>query len=120
MDWTVGTLLPLITLGALGAAVPMAVARRFPDTLKGLAWSLGVSICLLVLAGGLLFVLLYGDRGVELSALASSPGQAVRHFAVLGIKSALVWGPVTALTALTLAQGVEARRAKRLAARDPD
>ncbi len=120
MDFAIATLLPMITLGALGAVVPIALAGRFEDTLGGLWRALAVSVAVLILAGSVLFVLLYGDEGVEVSALGSHPGAAIRHFAALGLKSALVWGPVMALTALVLAQGVERRRGERMAARDQD
>ena len=120
MDFTISTLLPMITLGALGAVLPIALAARFPDTQAGLARALALSVGGLVLAGMILFVLLYRDQGVGLAALAEAPGAALWHFAGLGAKSALVWGPVTALTALVLAQGVERRRGERIAARDRD
>lgn len=120
MDWTIATVLPLVTLGALGWAVPAALAPRFEDSLRGLAKALALSVALLVLAGILLFVLLYGDEGAPLAAVAGQPGEAARHFLVLGLKSSLVWGPVALLTAIGLGQGVEARRGRRVAARDPE
>ena len=119
MDWAISTLLPLLTLGALGAAVPIALARRFPDTLAGLARAMALSVLVLVFVGAALFIVLYGDEGVPPSAAAAKPG-ALAHFLGLGLKSALVWGPVAALTGIGLGQGVEARRARRLAARDGD
>lgn len=120
MDFALSTLLPLITLGALGAFVPIACAGRFEDTLAGLGRALAVSVAVLVVAGSVLFVLLYGDQGVDLAAFTDRPVAAIRHFAGLGLKSTLVWGPVMALTALVLAQGVERRRGQRMAARDRD
>ncbi|MEM0949877.1 MAG: hypothetical protein AAGK37_20940 [Pseudomonadota bacterium] len=114
------TLLPILTLGALGAVVPIGLAGRFKDTLWGLVRALAVSVVVLVLSGSVLFVLIYGDQGVGLDALAASPGPALLHFGALGLKSALVWGPVTALAGLVLAQGVERRRGARMAARDQD
>ncbi len=120
MEFTVSTLLPMMTLGALGAVVPIALAGRFDDTLAGLGRALAVSVLALVVAGSVLFVLLYGDQGVGIADLMARPGAAVRHFVLLGLKSALVWGPVTALAALVLAQGVERRRGERMAARDQD
>ena len=120
MDLTVSALLPLVTLGTLGAVIPAALAPRFPDTLAGLARALLLSVVLLIGAGSLLFILLYRDQGMDLAALASDTGAALWHFSGLGLKSALVWGPVTALTALVLAQGVERRKGERMAARDPD
>lgn len=120
MEFAVSTLLPMITLGALGAVVPIALAGRFEDSLAGLGRALALSGAILILAGSVLFVLLYGDRGAQVSAYAARPGAVLRHFAGLGLKSVLVWGPVMALTALVLAQGVERRRGERMAARDRD
>ena len=120
MDWTLATLLPLITLGALGAVVPMWMARRFEDSLPGLARALAASVGVLVILGSLLFVLLYRDAGADLAAFAARPVETARHFLGLGLKAALVWGPVTALTAIALGQAVEARRGRRMAARDDD
>ncbi len=120
MDWTLATLLPLVTLGALGAIVPIALAPRFPDTQPGLARAIALSVVLLVLSGTILFVMLYSEAGMSPGQLAQRPTDSLRHFLALGLKSALVWGPVTALTALVLAQGVERRRGERMAARDRD
>ena len=120
MDWTLSAILPILTLGALGAVLPVVVARRFPDTLAGLAWAMVLSAGLMVLAGTSLWVLLYRDAGLPLTELAEDPVGAIRHFAGLGFKAGLIWGPIMALVGLGLAQGIEARRGRRMAARDPD
>lgn len=120
MDWTLATVLPLATLGALGWFVPAVLARRFEDSLPGLARALALSVVVLVLAGAALFLSLYSERGLAIGSLADAPTDALRHFLGLGLKASLVWGPVTVLTAIALGQGVERRRGARLAARDPD
>ncbi len=120
MEWTIATTLPILTLGLAGAVLPIALARRFPDTLHGLAQALALSIVLLVLLGSVLFVALYSDAGLSLSRLAERPGQSIRHFVTLGLQAALIWGPILALTAIALGQGTERRRGERMAARDPD
>ena len=120
MEFTLATLLPLLTLGALGWAIPAFTARLFEDTLPGLARALALSALLLILAGTALFLLLYSDIGLDPASLTRDPLGAARHFLGLGLKSALVWAPVLVLTAIALGQGVEARRERRMSARDPD
>ena len=88
-----------------------------PDSHGGLLIALCLSALGLILAGGGLFFWLYAsDLGVE----ATTTMGAARHFAGLGLRVALVWGPVLALSALVLAMGVERRRGERMAARDTD
>lgn len=120
MDWTFATLLPIVTLGALGAVVPILFARRFPDTLGGLGRALALSVTLMVILGSGLFILMYRDGGADLAGLAAAPVPALRHFLGLGLKAAVIWAPVMALTAICLAQGIERRRGERMAARDPE
>lgn len=112
-----GTLIAILVLGLLGWAVPVLLMRVLPDTLRGLAVAILVSVPVLTLAGAGLFVWHYARR-VGLGALAD-PGAAL-HFWNLGVRAALIWGPVLALTALGLAHGIERRNGERMAARDPD
>ena len=65
MDFSVAAILPIVTLGALGVVVPLALAPRYPDTLAGLGRALLLSVLILIAAGSLLFVLLYRDRGEQ-------------------------------------------------------
>ncbi|MDU8943523.1 hypothetical protein [Ovoidimarina sediminis] len=120
MDWTVSTVIPILTLGLAGGVLPVMLARRFPDTLHGLAQALTLSAAGLVLLGAVLFVAIYSDAGIGLSALAARPGDSLRHFLALGLKAALVWAPILVLVGIGLAQGVERRKGERIAARDPD
>lgn len=114
-----GTVLAILGLGTLGWAVPVLLMQFLPDSLRGLLAALLVAVPALTLAGSALFVALYtGEAGLG-GLLAAGPGAAV-HFWNLGVRAALIWGPVLALTALSLAHGIERRRGERMAARDRD
>ena len=117
---TIDTVISVVVLGALGAVVPWLLMRLLPDSQRGLIVAVGVSIVLLTLLGSALFLWLYADEiGLDgLSALIRL--DALIHFYQLGIRAAVIWGPILALTALGLAQGIERRRGERLAARAPD
>lgn len=114
---TLSTILPILVLGALGFAVPVVVMRFMPDTLRGLAVGVMLSVVLLTLFGSALFVWLYAE-GVGLGVILDPAGLV--HFWGLGVRAALVWLPILALTALGLGQGIERRRGERMAARDMD
>lgn len=120
MDFTAGTLIPLVALGALGALLPIALRRVFPDTLHGLLQALCLSVVILVFVGAGLFVYLYARDGFSVGALAAQPADGARYFIALGLKASLVWAPILALTGISLGRGVEERRSRRLAARDRD
>ncbi len=115
---TLDLILSVLFLGALGWAVPRALMRALPDSLRGLAVALALSVPILALAGaGLVFAQYAWQTGPGVAA--SAPGAAA-HFWHLGLRAALIWGPVLALTALALGTGIERRRGERMAARDPD
>jgi hypothetical protein len=120
MSWTLETLVPLALLALLGAALPWLIARHLPDTGRGLLIALALSVAGLIGISAALFAGLYVARGVPAEVLADRPGGALTHFLRLAGGSALVWGPVMALSALGLGQRMEARRGARLAARDRD
>ena len=118
MDWTLATVLPILALAALGALIPVALMRWLPDTQAGLGVALALSVVILTAAGTGLFALLYAARGIGTGILTT--GAAARHLLALGLRAGLVWAPILALAALVLAQGIERRRGRRLAARDVD
>ena len=119
MDWTIATVVPMLTLALAGGFLPGMLAGRFPDTLHGLAQALALSAAILILFGAVLFLALYSDAGLSIDTLAERPLDSLRHFLGLGLKAALVWGPILVLVGFGLAQGVERRKGERLAARDP-
>jgi ABC-type siderophore export system fused ATPase/permease subunit len=109
LDWTLGTILPLLLLAGAGAAVPVALYRLHGPALRALALNLLASAMLLILAGGAVFVVLYALQGADLSR---RPLAALLHFLRLGLSSAIVWLPVLLLTGIALGQRSEARLAK--------
>lgn len=109
LDWTLGTILPLVLLAAGGVALPLGFYRLHGPRLAPLAVNLAVSACLLILAGAVTFAVLYAAEGVDLTR---RPGAAALHFLRLGLSSALVWLPVLLLTGLALGQRSEARLAR--------
>ena len=115
LDWSLGTLLPLVLLAAGGVLVPVALYRLHGPGLMPLALNLLASAILLVLAGGAVFAILYAAEGVD---LAHNPAAAVLHFLRLGVSSSLVWLPVLLLVGLALGQRSEARLSKLREARE--
>jgi hypothetical protein len=109
LDWSLGTLLPLVLLAMGGALVPVALYRLHGPGLLPLALNLLASALLLVLAGGAVFAVLYAAEGVD---LARHPAASALHFLRLGVSSSLVWLPVLLLAGLALGQRSEARLAK--------
>jgi len=112
-----GTIIAIGVLACLGWAVPTVLMRLLPDSLRGLAIALLIAVPVLSLAGGGFFFWTYADK-VGLAGVANRG--AAMHFWHLGVRAALIWGPVLALTALGLGTGIERRRGERMAARDPD
>ena len=111
------TIFAVVVIGALGWAVPFVLMRFLPDSLRGLLVAVIASVALLALAGtGLFFWLYAGDVGIR----AATTPQAALHFWSLGVRAALIWGPILALTAIAFGTGIERRRGERMAARDPD
>jgi len=115
LDWSLGTILPLVLLAAGGALVPVALYRLHGPGLLPLALNLLASALLLVLAGGAVFAVLYAVEGAD---LARHQAAAVLHFLRLGVSSSLVWLPVLLLTGIALGQRSEARLAKLREARE--
>lgn len=114
---TASTIIPILVLAVLGAVVPVVTMRFLPDSLRGLAVAVMISVVVLTLTGSGLFVWFYAE-GVGLAAVLTR--EAIGHFWSLGVRAALVWLPILALTTLGLGQGIERRRGERMAARDRD
>ena len=89
-------LLPMAALMALGWIVPWALGRVMPRSLAGLALNGAVSAAILLGLGAMLFAWLYGD------AAAPVWREAPAVFLLLSARSALIWGPVVALSVANL------------------
>lgn len=116
MSFGLETTLPILCLGVLGWCVPWGVQRMMPDSLVALLLSLIASAGVLSVMGGALFAWLYVQQGLAPEALGT--GEGLAHFFGLGLRGAIVWGPVLLLTGLSLGRGIEARRGRAMAARE--
>ena len=117
---TLGTVLAILLLALFGWAVPVILMRFLPDSLRGLLAAVLIAVPLMTLGGSGIFIALYGRQlGVSALGAAATP-EAALHFWSLGVRAALIWGPILAITALGLAQGIERRRGERMAARERD
>ncbi len=96
-----GWLLPAVVALALAIVLPLRLARKFPQTMAGLALNLAVSGAALFVLATAYFAASYAMRapGV-LAALTGAPG-GWWHFLRLGLLSGLWWGPVVLLMLAT-------------------
>ncbi len=88
--------LPVLILAAVAWAVPWLLAKVVPE---GVGWLFMNGVCssvLLALIAGAGFVVLYGEAGGVVWR------EAPWHFAVLSLRSALIWGPVMVLSLANL------------------
>lgn len=116
MSFTVDTAIPILCLAALGWLVPWGIQRWMPDRMSALALSLVASAGVLSVLGGVLFAWLYIRQGLAPQALGA--GAVIWYFFGLGLRGAIIWGPVLLLTGLSLGRGIEARRGQAMAARE--
>lgn len=116
MNFGLETALPIVILGALGWLVPWALQRMMPDRLAALALTLVASAGVLSVIGGAVFAALYVRQGLAPETVGTSA--AAVYFFGLGLRGALVWGPILLLTGLGLGRGIEARRGRAMAARE--
>lgn len=107
----VNTGLPLVILGALAGLVPFALVGRKTRRHWEVAVGIWASAGIVLLAGAVIFGLLYGVGGVGVgTALGTAPLATGAFFLKLSGYAALAWGPVLALSWLVLAQRVERRK----------
>lgn len=94
--------LPAVLLIAAAILVPRGLERLVPESLAGLVLLGLVSALVLWMASGLGFAVLYHWRGASLALLmGETAAPAFRHFAVLGLRAALIWAPVLVLAVST-------------------
>ena len=87
-----GVAVPVATLALAGWLVPWALGRALPEGAGWLALNAAASAAILALGAAAGFVWLYGAAGP--AVLRADPG----HLAQLSARSALVWGPLMALS----------------------
>lgn len=106
--WNTG--FPLVLLGGLAAVLPRVFVGQTRSQAVVLLAILASAVVLLAV-GALVFMGLYGWRGVSVwAALGSAPMATGGFFVRLSGFAAMVWGPVLALVWLGLAQRVETRK----------
>ena len=98
-----GLVLPALGLGLAGWAVPLLLARVWPEGVGPLIWLGLTATALMLLLSMALFLGLYMAQGVPLATLARpGPGALALHLLRLGMGAALIWGPVLVLTIASL------------------
>ncbi|EAR52387.1 hypothetical protein OG2516_07917 [Oceanicola granulosus HTCC2516] len=92
-------ILPAILLATLGWAVPRLLALRWREGVRPLIWLAVTATLLMWLIASCLFLLLYLWQGLALRELfALGLWEGLWHLARLGLTSALIWGPILALS----------------------
>ncbi|MDJ0629273.1 MAG: hypothetical protein QNJ44_13525 [Rhodobacter sp.] len=107
----VNTGLPLVLLGALALVLPRLLMRRRTRSHWEVALAIWASAGFLLLAGAVVFAVIYGARGIGIgTALAEAPLATAWFFLRLSGFAAVVWMPLLALVWLGMAQAVERRK----------
>jgi hypothetical protein len=107
--WNTG--FPLLLLGGLAVVVPWALLPRSTRSQWDVALTVWAAAGVLLLAGAVLFALIYGARGVGVrAAFTQAPLATSWFFLRLSGFAALIWGPLLGLMWLGLAQKVEKRK----------
>ena len=96
---TSGLVIPALALALMGWLVPKLLSLVWPEGVRPLIW-LGVVSALAMLVLSMMgFAVLYASQGVPFMAMAGpDPLAALWHFLKLGGASALIWGPILALS----------------------
>lgn len=106
--WNTG--FPLVLLGTLAVVLPRVFVGETRSQRVVMLGGL-TSVVVLLVVGAVVFMGLYGWRGVDVwAALTAAPVATAGFFLRLSGLAGLVWGPVLALVWLGLAQGVEKRK----------
>lgn len=117
IGWS-NTGLPLALLGLLAVLIPWVLVRRETRSHLEVAVTIWASAGLLLVAGAVIFAMIYAGQGKPVGALLSeAPLATFWFFLRQSGYAALVWVPILALTWLGLAQGVEKRRGEDIAKR---
>ncbi|SDE33252.1 hypothetical protein [Limimaricola pyoseonensis] len=94
-----GVILPALALGLAGWILPRLLARVFPEGVRPLVWLALTAALLMILLSMALFLGLYRIEGAPPDALARAGWAAlVWHLLRLALASALIWGPILALS----------------------
>ena len=112
--WNTG--FPLALLGGLAVVLPMLLVARATRSQRAVAIAILLAALLLLVAGAVVFAVIYAASGVSVwAALAEAPLATVWFLLGQSLVAAVVWGPVLALVWFGMAQGVERRKGEDVA-----
>ena len=107
--WNTG--FPLALLGGLAVVLPRLLVARATRSQRAVAIAILLAALLLLVAGAVVFAVIYAASGVSVwAALAEAPLATVWFLLGQSLVAAVVWGPVLALVWFGMAQGFEKRR----------
>ncbi len=111
--------LPVILLVVLVASLPRLILPAGNLSHQALTIAVAITAIAALVAGAVIFAVIYGAGGVDVgAALSEAAAPVIGFFLRLSALSALIWGPVLALVWVALAQGVEKRRGQDTARGD--
>ncbi len=103
--------LPLAILALLAMVLPRILVPAKTRSQRELAVGMAVSAAMLLVAGEVVFALIYTVRGIAVwAAIIDAPLATGGFFLKLSALAAMLWAPVLALVWFAMAQGVEKRR----------
>ncbi len=111
--------LAVFLLVALAIVLPRMLLPAGNLSQQALALSVAISAVLLVVSGTVLIAMAYAGAGLAVwAAFLDAKAAITAFFLRLSANMVIVWGPVLALTWLSMAQGVERRKGEAQAKRD--
>lgn len=114
--WNTG--FPLVLLAGLAVVLPRVLVAGKTRSQWEVFVGVWASAGLLLVAGAVVFALIYEARGVAVAgAFGQAPLASAWFFLRLSGFAALIWGPLLALVWFGMAQGVEKRKGEELARR---
>ena len=112
--WNTG--FPLALLGGLALVLPRLLVARATRSQRAVAIAILLAALLLLVAGAVVFAVIYAASGVSVwAALAEAPLATVWFLLGQSLVAAVVWGPVLALVWFGMAQAVERRKGEDVA-----
>lgn len=90
--------IPVLLIAVLAIVVPRGLERAMPETLGGVLLLGTASALAMTVLSAVIFAAAYHTHGAALpQVFGLAPGATARHFLWLGVKSALIWAPLTVL-----------------------
>ena len=112
--WNTG--FPLLLLGGLAVGFPWLLVAKDTRSQREVAVVIWASAGLLLVAGAVVFAVIYWVLGIGVwAALGEAPLAVSWFFLRQSGFAAVVWGPILALVWFAMAQGVEKRKGEDVA-----